>query len=251
MLIVYGNYKKGVSMRFRKKRYIHKIAVLVLMLFLHQVMAKGVPNYDWRGAYVGANLGVVWTGSQLNAEQLNLGGLGTSYSHSMNEEDLNPGLQFGYLYTLPQNWVIGGEADFSYPNAHETQLSETGCCTYDRFDVRNNMQGSLRLRFGYAIDRFLPYITTGVSFGNMGLSYSNEAGDTYSKRTTQAGWVLGTGIEYGILNNLSTRLEYIYTDYGNALHLNLPTIDGIEDPNGSAIATMNTNVLRAAINYRF
>jgi len=240
-----------MSISLSKQGFIFKIPVLALSLTITQVMAKDFSNYNWTGAYIGANLGVIWTDSQLKAQQLNLSGLTDTYSQNMSITNVNPGLQFGYLYTLHQNWVIGGEADFTYPNSNTSQALQAGCCTYDRFKVRNNLQGSLRLRLGYAIDRFLPYITSGVSFGSMGLYYANEAGDNYSKTTAQSGWVVGTGVEYGILSNLSTRLEYLYTDYGNALRLDLPAIDGVSDPNGSANATMHTNVVRAAINFRF
>ena len=67
-----------------------------------------------------------------------------------------------------------------------------------------NAQGSLRLRAGYAIDRFLPFITTGVSFASLGFNYGSEANNNY-KATTQNGWVLGGGLEYGVLDNLSVR----------------------------------------------
>jgi opacity protein-like surface antigen len=93
----------------------------------------------------------------------------------------------------------------------------------------------------------------------MGLYYDNDqqnSNTSYSTSTAQAGWVLGGGLEYGILDNLSVRTEYLYTDYGNALNMNMPSLDsspsGIPpDFNGAAHVNMSTNVLRAAVNYRF
>jgi outer membrane immunogenic protein len=112
----------------------------------------------------------------------------------------------------------------------------------------------LRLRAGYAIDRFLPFITAGVSFASMGLYYDNEKQDSnnsYSTSTTQTGWVLGGGLEYGVFDNFSVRTEYLYTDYGNALNMNMPNVADFLDPNGGAHVNMSTNVVRAAVNYRF
>ena len=211
--------------------------------------------YHWTGAYAGLNLGSIWTGSQLTANhEFFISDTGT-YSQNLNSTNVNPGFQFGYLYQFDHNWVVGGEADFSYPATSSTytnEFPETGA--WERFNVRNNLQGSLRLRAGYAIDRFLPFITAGVSFASMGLYFDNEeqnSDNAYSTSTTQTGWVLGGGLEYGVLDNLSVRTEYLYTDYGNALNMNIPNVAGIPDPNGGAHVNMSTNVLRAAVNYRF
>lgn len=217
--------------------------------------AAGHDQYNWTGAYAGLNLGAIWTGSHLTANQDNFISDTGTYSQNLNSINVNPGFQFGYLQQLDNNWVVGGEADFSYPATNSTYTNayqDTGA--FDRFSVRNNLQGSLRLRAGYAIDRFLPFITAGVSFASMGLYYDNEeqnSANAYSTSTTQTGWVLGGGLEYGVLDKLSVRTEYLYTDYGNALNMNIPNVAGIPDPNGAAHVNMSTNVVRAAVNYRF
>ena len=208
-------------------------------------------TYDWTGVYAGVNLGAVWSGSHLNANQANLVPSTGSYSQNMNSTAVNPGFQFGYLHQLKDNWVVGGEADFTYPSATSTFKTANAIGEFDQFKIHNNLQGSLRLRGGYAFDRFLPFITTGISFGSMKLQYNNEANDSYSTSTTQTGWVLGGGLEYGVLKNLSVRTEYLYTNYGNAMSMGLPAISGYTDPTGSAHANLSTNVLRAAVNYRF
>jgi outer membrane immunogenic protein len=56
-----------------------------------------------------------------------------------------------------------------------------------------------------------------VSFASMCLNYNNEVNDNYRKTSTQIGWRLGGGLEYGLVENLSVRTEYLYTDYGNTL----------------------------------
>ena len=216
-----------------------------------QNTSVGGNRYDWGGAYVGANLGVVWSGSELAANHVNFISDTGTYHNSTNQADVNPGLQFGYLHHLDNNWVLGGEADFSYPSSDsQFSVANTTGTAIDRFSIRNDLQGSLRIRAGYAFGRFLPFVTAGVSFGSMGLAY-NGGDNAYAKTTTQTGWVLGSGVEYGFLDNLSARLEYLYTDYGNALNLGLPVVSGVTDPSGAAHSTLYTNVLRVAVNYRF
>lgn len=218
------------------------------------------PLYNWTGAYIGANLGVLWQGSHLTAYHPNFLSPTGYYSGNVDPNAVNPGFQLGYLHHFAAdswnhndpNWVGGIEGDFTYPATNSSfKPFQRDCCSQEGFRVRNNLQGSLRLRAGYAYDRLLPYVTAGVSFGSMGLYYNNDVGDAYSKSTTQTGWVLGGGLEYGVLDNFTTRLEYLYTDYGNALNMNMPTVGGVTDPNGSAHADMSTNVLRAAVNYKF
>ncbi len=238
---------------------INKSMICLLLATSSAVMAtEPTSTYDWTGAYAGVNLGSAWTGSKLTAANEGAFLSDTkSYNEQLNSTAVNPGLQLGYLKQLSGNWVVGGEGDFTYPatdsqyqfNSTSTDGSES---FYDNFTVHNNLQGSLRLRAGYALDRFLPFVTAGVSFASLGLNYASEtATSAYAKTTTQTGWVLGGGLEYGVLDNLSVRTEYLYTDYGNALNLNVPTAGGLSDSNGSVHASLYTNVLRAAVNYRF
>ncbi|MEI6270080.1 MAG: outer membrane protein [Methylococcaceae bacterium] len=212
-------------------------------------------TYDWTGAYVGVNLGSAWTGSELTANHSQFLSDSQTYSEQLNSTAVNPGLQLGYLKQLPGNWVVGGEGDFSYPatdSQYQSPAAIDGSGDYDQFIVHNKVQGSLRLRAGYALDRFLPFVTAGVSFASLGFNYNNEAGqsEAIGTTTTQTGWVLGGGLEYGILTNLSVRTEYLYTDYGKALNQNILTV-GLDDVNGGAHATLYTHVARAAVNYRF
>ena len=197
-------------------------------------------KYDWTGAYVGVNLGAIWSGSQFTANNVSFLPDSGSYSASITSADVNPGLQLGYLEQLNNNWVVGAEGDFTYPasNSYFQYNDKVALGQYDRFTTHNNQQGSLRLRVGYAIERLLPYITAGVSFASLGLSYSNEnLHESYSKTTTQTGWVVGGGLEYGLLTNLSGRVEYLYTDYGKALNLSIPTVDSYIDNTGGATAS--------------
>ncbi len=251
-LYSYINHRR-IAMR---KPMINKSMIGLLLATSSAVMASEPGStYDWTGAYAGVNLGSAWTGSKLTADNnqfIQFLNEDKPYSEQLNSTAVNPGLQLGYLKQLPGNWVIGGEGDFSYP-ATDSRYQKTDEDWKDQFIVHNNVQGSLRLRAGYALDRFLPFVTAGVSFASLGLNYdSDEVTSAYAKTTTQTGWVLGGGLEYGVLNNLSVRTEYLYTDYGNALNLNVPKAgNGNPDPNGGAHATLYTNVLRAAVNYRF
>jgi outer membrane immunogenic protein len=204
----------------------------------------------WTGAYVGVTAGAIFNQSDVTAQ--NIGLVSDPCKSSGSNTSFLPGALAGYLHQLENDVVVGAEADFTYPwgNMGSECLCVNG--SYDRFKTANKVQGSLRARLGYAAPyNLLPYITAGVSFASQSIGYNNEFGDHYSKNTAQTGWVLGAGLEYGFLNGLSVRGEYLYTNYANSLNMGLPTINGAYDSSGQASANVNSNVVRAALNYRF
>ena len=64
----------------------------------------------------------------------------------------------------------------------------------------------------------MPYVTGGFAYGRTDHSYSeNDDGDiyNYSYGATHTGWTAGGGVEYAITNNLTLKIEGLYTDLGN------------------------------------
>jgi outer membrane immunogenic protein len=115
------------------------------------------------------------------------------------------------------------------------------------------MQSFIKGRGGRALhwnqNLFLPYVTAGAGLVNTGLTYRNEGGNYYAKNTTQAGWLIGTGIEWFFKQNWSLRAEYSYVNYGNTIQLSIPNVYGLIDPNGNAHVDLNANNILLAINY--
>lgn len=86
------------------------------------------PFYNWQGLYAGAFVG---------------GG---------SEDGVAVGGWLGYNFMLSNRFVLGVEADVGKANADQSDDSDLSRVTIDTF-------GSLRARYGYAIDRFLVYGT--------------------------------------------------------------------------------------------
>ena len=213
--------------------------------------AGPVKALAWTGFYAGFSVGVIFNDSDVDASHVAL--TTDPLSRSIDSTGFIPGVHGGYLHQLSSGWVVGGELDFTYPDSNGVDYAYCACpsYTFDKLSVKNRLQGSLRGRVGYTFDKLLPYLTTGVSFADVRFRYTNENGDTYDKNTAQTGWVLGGGLEYAILEQLSLRAEYLYSDYGDALSLGLPTIQEIREPAAKARGDLTSHTLRAALNYRF
>src|SRR5690606_2454913 len=80
--------------------------------------------------------------------------------------------------------------------------------------TKMSWNGAARVRIGYAMDRILPYVAGGISFGGHQLRLG-EASDGIAFKSTLTGWNVGAGIEYAATDKLILRGEYRYTDFGN------------------------------------
>jgi outer membrane immunogenic protein len=228
---------------------------LMMLILVHANCAadnfeKEAGDINWTGFYAGVSLGAIFNKSLVDAQHINFIN-GSTYRENLNETDVLPGLHAGYNHQLQSGLVVGGEADFTYPDSTE-HFIRVGIPNgeFDELTVKNRLQGSIRSKLGYALNNFLPYVTAGVSFADTSLRYNNERRDKYEKDSVQTGWVLGGGLEYAFCNKLSVRTEYLYTDYGDPISLQIPTIL-VNDPNGSASADLVSHSVRVALNYRF
>jgi outer membrane immunogenic protein len=103
---------------------------------------------------------------------------------------------------------------------------------------------TLRGRLGVAFDRYLIYGTAGGAAGELRSNIAIPAGTT-SSTVTYGTWTAGTGVEYGITDNLSARVEYLYLDKGKIA-------TGVIGPPAMTITShLQDNLVRAGLNYRF
>jgi len=211
---------------------------------------------SWTGFYAGANAGFAFNNAELTSQQLGFTNPSETCNTSSNFSTFFPGVQAGYLYQFPNNFVSGIEANVTV-NTNQTDTlncrSNINPDVYDGFTFRNQMQGSIRGRIGnvwnWNNNTFLPYLTAGASFANVGLTYQNEGGDYYANNTIQAGWLLGAGIEWAFMQHWSLRAEYYYVNYGETINLKLPSIYDLRDPNGSARVDLTSSNIVVALNY--
>jgi outer membrane immunogenic protein len=142
--------------------------------------------FSWAGPYLGGNLGYNW---------------GTVDHNPTKPSGLLGGVQGGY------NWqngalVFGVEGDLQANGADDT---------FAPWKFSNPWFGTIRGRVGYAFNNILIYGTGGLAFGSLrvdtlGLSESH----------TSAGWTAGIGAEFGLAQNWTAKIEYLYVDLADS-----------------------------------
>jgi outer membrane immunogenic protein len=181
--------------------------------------------YNWTGFYLGLNGGGGFGNSDWN---------GFPVSNSPSGGMI--GATAGYNWQgLGNPWVFGLEGDIDWTDISDSTICGGLVCT-----TKNNWFGTVRGRAGYSFDRFLPYLTGGVAFGDIQVRRAPFAG----VNDTNAGWTLGGGIEGVIAGPWTAKIEYLYADLGKT------TCSAVS----CGVATnvdLNVNVVRGGINYRF
>ncbi|MCA0399573.1 MAG: porin family protein [Proteobacteria bacterium] len=179
--------------------------------------------YNWTGFYVGVQGGYGW-GSNKHSN-------GAVTSGTINNKGGLVGATIGYNYQLSNGLVLGAEADYAWSSLKgSTDLNcvAPGC----RTDIRSF--GTVRGRLGYAIDRFMPYITGGLAMGDVKGSAGAVTGSSF-----RAGWTIGAGAEAAITRNITVKGEYLYYDLGKYTY-------------GAGInTTTKGHIVRAGLNYKF
>lgn len=155
-----------------------------------------------------------WNGFYVGAHV----GYGWSDASGLELDGFVGGAQIGFNVHLSPSWVIGLETDIS-----ATSISAGA--------VDQPWIWSGRARLGYAFDRTLIYGTVGIAASRL------DAGGVSSGFI---GAVYGAGIEWAWTRNWTMRVEYLHYDFGDEIFAFL-----------GPVTTLDSNVVRFGVNYRF
>jgi outer membrane immunogenic protein len=207
--------------------------------------------YDWTGLYLGGNIGAafmrdnatLWTGAP--------GGVTTPINGNI---AVNPvgalgGGQVGFNYEFAP-WVVGVEAMWSGAvSMSATNSASIPGVAFVTSSLTTNLfwLASVTGRVGYAHDDLLFYVKGGGAWESVkyleNVGFMNMTGTQQTITDTRTGFTVGAGIEYGLTENFSAKLEYDFYDFGTKnYNFNLAT--------PLSISSQVHQVL-AGINYRF
>ena len=230
-------------------------AALALASAAHAADMSAPATYDWTGFYLGANAGIAWNNSSLDQDVYFAGERASDLRNKIDGDQtaFTAGGILGYNYQIDQI-VLGVEADFNYLGFSDSNKNDVSTFfqtedAYSRTSLEADWFGTIRGRLGYAIDNVLIYGTAGAAYGHMQADGKLVVGDSTwkgSTETTNWGWTVGGGAEYGI-DNWSLGLEYLYVDLGDAEW----DSNVIQDAKFKANADYAFSTVRATVKYRF
>lgn len=195
--------------------------------------------FVWTGGYVGLQAGHAWGDAGVSYVYP-----GVSLSSSPDPEGFVGGVYTGYNHEFTNNVVLGVDADIVWAKA-KSDFQPFNAFTRSAVDVAYT--AALRARIGYAIDRWLPYVSGGLAISKAEISYDMAVQDAIVEDTL-AGWTLGAGVEYAANDKLVLRAEYRYSDYGNgvAKPSAFPSF-----PNDRAAYDLRSSDIRLGVAYKF
>jgi outer membrane immunogenic protein len=180
------------------------------------------------------------------------------------------GAQLGYNHQLGRT-VLGLEADISWSGIKGTGSAPFNLAINNPDDGLFAGQastetilewfGTVRGRLGYAHDRFLPYITGGLAYGEIkstltvgGTTFDTGGGTpvfvasssaSASTSAVHIGFAVGGGVDWAVNDRWMLRAEYLYLNFADkGISLSVP--GGTATNSGTAV-----NLVRGALNYRF
>lgn len=197
-----------------------KLSLLAILVCSTNAFASDTSGkYNWSGSYVGGQVGYGSGSTDLaSAKEGHLG--------KFRPKGFLGGIYSGYNHQFNNNMVVGLDVDFNGANIKK-KLRENGAwvdsagnhgTTERSVTAKMNWNAAVRARAGYAVDRFLPYIAGGVSYGNYGFKGSSRDSDgdiaNLDEKRTMVGYNIGAGVDYAMTDSLVMRVEYRYSDFG-------------------------------------
>jgi len=196
------------------------------------------PIYVFSGFYAGVNAG---------------GGFGNYRSFGGDNfnsiSGFTGGGQIGYNYQLTNNVVVGLETDFQGNAFDEGQKARRPLTAAGFVGVKAHSDyfGTVRARLGYAfnhtgtlLDRTLIYVTAGGAYGQGAITFPGIG----TASSTDVGYAVGGGIEYGITQQVTARIEALYVH----IHPGRFAFTGLIAPVRN---DLEFGVVRAGLNYKF
>jgi outer membrane immunogenic protein len=187
--------------------------------------------YNWTGFYVGLNAGGAFGSTHWTS-------VPDVTSGNSNLSGVLVGGTAGYNLQTGEPYVLGVEADLDWTSI-KGSASPASCAS--TCDVTSPWLSTIRLRFGYAFDGILPYLTGGVAIADLN-AYS--VGSPFgTEMATNLGWTAGAGIEFVIAGGWRAKVEYLYVDL-NGFTCNAACRGGPISFN------INESIVRVGLNYR-
>ena len=163
--------------------------------------AADLPNVPGLYSEPGSAAGLTWAGSyaglQIGAGQM----AGEATSNTKSKYDRGGfagGIYAGHNWEMSR-FVLGLEADLTYLG-HKKSFSHS---TLGHVKVQNNWSAGLKGRIGLPIDRFMPYLSAGMTASDFKMTANGTR-----KESANLSINLGAGLEYALSDKMHLRADY-------------------------------------------
>ena len=153
-------------------------------------------RFDWSGAYGGVLAGAMWA-----QPHTSLSGTATTTNNSAAGPVAGVFTGRNFLFGP---WMLGWEGAVEATNVTGTGPQPSIAAV----KFNNYFETDARLRAGYAVGRFLPYVTAGLGYGRS--EQTDLSSGSYRGRIPSESAAAGAGLEYGIDDRWTARFEYLY-----------------------------------------
>jgi outer membrane immunogenic protein len=199
----------------------------------------GNPTYDWTGFYVGVNGGGNWSSASWNSPRDTMEGTTATVSTPF------IGATTGYNAQTIGSFVYGAEFDFNWRMSQALLITPPSCVP--ACELNRPWFATGRVRFGYTIDRVMPFVTGGVALADQSIAVTGQTMGIH--RDLGVGLTAGGGIEVGVYGPLSAKVEYLYIRYGQ-ISCGDPCGAGPNFSVGSLTAVPSESIVRVGLNLR-
>jgi outer membrane immunogenic protein len=198
--------------------------------------------YNWTGFYIGGNLGGAWESTTITESFL-----GASFSSS--RSGFIGGGQVGYNWQLSPQFVFGIEGTFDGTDIRSTDTALSLSTNLLASSAKVDWIATVAARFGLAANNWLFYGKVGGGWvhDTVTLTDLTQPGLFASQSNSKGGWLAGGGIEYGITQNWTIKVEYDH------LGLSSTSSSGFvaESPFDIVNVSRHFDMVTAGLNYKF
>jgi len=201
--------------------------------------------YDWTGIYLGGHIGGGMLTDSVSQNGVASSGFNLANSGSLRPAGVIGGAQVGANYEFVP-WVIGVEGSWTDSAISGSTLIPCSACTVsvpnplpppstlpmpidnERFTSQALWFAAVTGRVGYAANDWLFYAKAGGAWMHGRYTEDLLSGGLAATKTAagvtvatqvitgnRTGFTLGAGVEFGLVENLSAKVEYDFYDFGS------------------------------------
>jgi outer membrane immunogenic protein len=210
--------------------------------------------YDWTGVYVGAFGGGGYGNHNVNnatGQAVPFADFSANYSSTGGVA----GGDIGYQWQSG-SLVVGIEGDLAWTGIKGNDSVQfnngnfPGVTAVDADNLR--WTGSLIVKTGYAVDRWMLYFDGGYAFGSIQHTNTPLVGPVDTFNVTGNGLTGGGGIAYAVTNNVIAKFDYRYTSFNGYNRPGSVANGGLTVNGQLPYSTVSTySVVSAGLDFKF